>query len=47
MKEEDLNNKKQEWFTPKISHMGVEDTEGKTTTELERTGPYGTPYGPS
>ena len=28
MKEENLNNKKQEWVTPKISQMGVEDTEG-------------------
>ena len=29
MKEENLNNKKQEWVTPKISQMGVEDTQGK------------------
>ena len=29
MKKEYLNNKKQEWVTPMISQIGVEDTEGK------------------
>ena len=48
MKEENLNNKKQECVTPKISQMGVEDTEGKTITPFpnEFGGPLGE-YGPS
>ena len=29
MKEENLNNKKQEWVTPEIKNLGLEDTEGK------------------
>ena len=29
MKEENLNNKKQEWVTPHISRLDMEETEGK------------------
>ena len=42
MKEENLNNKKQEWVTPLIKEMTINDTEGTKTPfdqELVYLGP--------
>ena len=46
MKEENLNNKKQEWVTPLIKEMTINDNEGKTYTAQTELFP-GSIFGPS
>ena len=37
MKEENLNNKKQEWVIPLIKEMTINDTEGKSITSSQES----------
>ena len=47
MKEENLNNKKQEWVTPLIKEMTINDNEGKEYAGKEGVTSYGSAYGSS
>ena len=47
MKEENLNNKKQEWVTPKISLLEMEDSRGKAGFPRETSVGFGNETGPS